>query len=682
MALSALFSSFSSSQDIVVPRAAGSSSVISTILIIARDATSAFSSYSGLQGYGIPYQVLTVPSTGTTLPQLNSSATLGNYGGIVIMSEVSYDYDGNYSSALTAAQMQQLYDYQIHFGVRMVRLDVYPEATFGVSVVDPNGNGNDEPVSITNATGFPTAGIKTNAPVSIAGIFHYPATITNHSIAWEIAAFNGSGTAAVVNNIGGRLQQVWFLPFATDWSPASNFLQHAWIHFLTRGIYLGFRRMYFNTQIDDMFLETDMYQPNDTTFRIRADDLTAHVTWMANINSRMPAGSTYFMEVGHNGNGNIEESVDDDTSSTICDPGTGIEYPDQIDTVLEYQKVLGTGTNVWPDTPVNYTWSDACTQLDELQNFFADTSNLNAFAHVSHTFTHEALNNATYDDTYKEIQFNQYWLKQVGISKAARFSSGGIIPPAITGLHNGDAIRAWLQLGIKYVVGDNTRPVLLNTDHPFWALTSTVANNGYAGLIIVPRWATTIYYNCDTPDCTLAEWVATSGGSGDFTSLLNDARATNTRHLLGLHGDPYMFHQANLRQTDVDETVVNGVSQQLSLFQIWVEVVVAEMMRLTTWPFVSQKHDDIAATFINRQTRDNCNPNIALTSSADGKSIIAATVFTTGNTCGTPVPVTVPGKVTATTGATTEQLGSDPLTLWVTMSGAQRTYMLSTPVPI
>lgn len=60
--------------------------------------------------------------------------------------------------------------------------------------------------------------------------------------------------------------------------------------------------------------------------------------------------------------------------------------------------------------------------------------------------------------------------------------------------------------------------------------------------------ATTIYYNCDFADCTLKEWIDTSGGSGDFDNLLRDARQTNVRYLLGLHPDPYMFHQANLRQ--------------------------------------------------------------------------------------------------------------------------------------
>jgi hypothetical protein len=152
--------------------------------------------------------------------------------------------------------------------------------------------------------------------------------------------------------------------------------------------------------------------------------------------------------------------------------------------------------------------------------------------------THEALNNATYPDCSKEISFNRAWLQQSGISSARKFSNNGLIPPAITGLHNADAIRAWLDNGIKYAVGDNTRAILMNQQNAFWPAISTVAVNGYPGLIIIPRWATTIYYNCDLPDCTLHEWINTSAGSGDFQHLLDDARTSNAFHLLGLHWDP------------------------------------------------------------------------------------------------------------------------------------------------
>jgi hypothetical protein len=96
------------SAPVVVPAAAKaavvttSTTIQSTVLIFARDSVSAYSAFSGLNAYGIPYQVVVVPQAGITLPVLNSSATAGNYGAIVILSEVSYDYGGTlgYQSAL------------------------------------------------------------------------------------------------------------------------------------------------------------------------------------------------------------------------------------------------------------------------------------------------------------------------------------------------------------------------------------------------------------------------------------------------------------------------------------------------------------------------------------------------------------------------------------------------------
>jgi len=140
--------------------ATGGATVSSTVLILARDFTAAQNSgFPGLQGHGIPYEVVTIPQAGGTLPVLNSTAKNGNYGGILVISEVGYDYNGSYYSALTRRQWQTLWEYQEAFGVRMVRLDVFPSSDFGVS--SSGGNAKDEPVVITNSTGFPTAGLKT-----------------------------------------------------------------------------------------------------------------------------------------------------------------------------------------------------------------------------------------------------------------------------------------------------------------------------------------------------------------------------------------------------------------------------------------------------------------------------------------------------------------------------------------
>ena len=158
----------------------------------------------------------------------------------------------------------------------------------------------------------------------------------------------------------------------------------------------------------------------------------------------------------------IFQNSDEIATGNQCGIGP-IDYPAQIDTPLEWKKPLGTGTNLWPSTPASYPYTTTCTNLDQLKQWFAVTANRDSFAHLSHTFTHEDLNNATYFDTSREIVWNQRWLSQVGIAGGNKFSPKGLVPPAITGLHNGDALRAWRDNGITNVVGDNTRPVLLNT---------------------------------------------------------------------------------------------------------------------------------------------------------------------------------------------------------------------------
>lgn len=55
--------------------------------------------------------------------------------------------------------------------------------------------------------------------------------------------------------------------------------------------------------VDDMFLTSPIYSGG--TFRVEPADLAPHITWMAAVNAKLPAGSNWTMEIGHNGNGNI-----------------------------------------------------------------------------------------------------------------------------------------------------------------------------------------------------------------------------------------------------------------------------------------------------------------------------------------------------------------------------------------
>jgi hypothetical protein len=110
---------------------AAAKGVSTKILVLARDDYTATQATSGLQAYGIPYEKVVVPKAGVVLPTLNSTASDGNYGGIILVNEVAYSYDSGWGSAITAEQWQQIYDYQTAFAVRLVRIDAYPSSKFG-----------------------------------------------------------------------------------------------------------------------------------------------------------------------------------------------------------------------------------------------------------------------------------------------------------------------------------------------------------------------------------------------------------------------------------------------------------------------------------------------------------------------------------------------------------------------
>jgi hypothetical protein len=143
-----------------------------------------------------------------------------------------------------------------------------------------------------------------------------------------------------------------------------------------------------------------------------------------------------------------------------------------------------------------------------------------------------------------------------------------------------------------------------------------------------------------------------------------------------------MFHQANMRISDTSSLTLLGKKRKWSLLMAWTEAVVGELIRLTQWPVITLKHDDIANAIINRKTRDECRPNMAYQLSDDRKSITGVIVNAGNAKCTTPLPVTFPGSVASASSATKEQVGKDPPTLWVTLGGSKKTYTLSSPIKL
>ena len=213
--------------------------------------------------------------------------------------------------------------------------------------------------------------------------------------------------------------------------------------------------------VDDLFLSTTTYK-SSRAFRVRPEDFAWMIDWTDELNQKLNVtnpGSNYFSEYGFNANGNLAFSFGIASEKGMTCAGPLFTAWSEPDSGLEYQKPLGTGKNSWPLNPT-FDWTGQCVYLDPLAQFFTNLTRRDAIGIVSHTFTHLDLDKATYHDVLREISFNLLFAELLNFTNALHFSGSGLIPPAITGMHNGDSLRAFSDNGLWNVIGDNTRPVL------------------------------------------------------------------------------------------------------------------------------------------------------------------------------------------------------------------------------
>lgn len=89
----------------------------------------------------------------------------------------------------------------------------------------------------------------------------------------------------------------------------------------------------------------------------------------------------------------------------------------------------------------------------------------------------------------------------------------------------------------------------------------------------------------------------------------------------------------------------------------------------------------LAFEFKQRMTRDLCNYTMSYNMDFSSKVITSVTAKAPNNVRPAPMPVTVPGSVKDVKGIKSEQIGSDPLTVWVALNGSPVTLELDKPVP-
>ncbi|ORX46921.1 hypothetical protein BCR36DRAFT_296583 [Piromyces finnis] len=608
-----------------------------------------------------------------------SNLTLVNSDGeplynLIIVNGGSLSYENSETHAwvsyLTSAQWAYIEEYEAKYHVRRVSIDSEINIYNYIDLYDQNDWGKSVPEQklipadndVTKKI-FEDTRVKFTAPLDVNNIYHTRIKITDESIVKPFLYYDDNGSkgavAATISTFpDGREKMSFYFGFGS-WSQSSIILNHLWLVWGTRNIFNGFRRVYFSAHIDDVFLSTDLIDmkkglvenEEGLAFRTSSKDYDGIVKFQNDIMKKMPDGSFFRVELAFNGNGIIIQA----------DPESAVEVDGERYVDLEFVKTPGTGDKRWPKENYQLNFSDSFYQKDPLFKYFANNdAHQKEFFWSSHTFSHENLDNASRSDVDNEIRVNIELAKKLGVVGKEWWSEHAIITPQISGLHNKDALEIFRQYGITAGTGDLSRPAITNLENPYLPFYTTLESSNLEGFPIIPRTPTEIYYMCT--DVAENTWMynhiyKSYFGKESTWEEISDRESKRTLLLMTkLRHEAHQFHQANLRNEDTGK----------SLLEEWVTPIVNLYNQYVEWPLISLKIDDNMESFKKRANIEACGQKVKLI--INDNKVTGISVSATKGDC--TLPVTVPVKINEATlpqGITLEQVGKDPLTVWVSL---------------
>ncbi|KNC81259.1 hypothetical protein SARC_06405 [Sphaeroforma arctica JP610] len=421
----------------------------------------------------------------------------------------------------------------------------------------------------------------------------------------------------------------YYAEILPSFSPQSNFeddhsivniaVGHVWYEWVTRGVFLGARRMSLNIHVDDWYAKSAMLDTGEA-YRINHTDIENYVKWRHEFVNTLPRGSSFYLEPAYNGAAvamyNYNDVGNDINNSTYinahefywmqhtwthanmdwlgdsqCAEGHKMCNPNatHYDAELGYNQKLARGEGINSSDYMYLYYGMPSTPAGEFLNNRPELMENNYSPHTLITPEISGLWPASYDyNTIRDPTRKPY-------------------------LKNVEFFNALVRWNITNVVGDNSRPEL-NNPNVYHAIISTEAEYGVDGVIIVPRWSPNVAYNCNTTSCLEGYYNAgacyqilygrpSECADGNVTAeymLVREGKAA-TLPLIQLRWDPYMFHQANVAGMEYRGAWVPIVG-------VFTQNAVEDTMRFVSGlPFVSYKFDDLSRMYRVRAIRESCD---------------------------------------------------------------------------
>ncbi|OUM59547.1 hypothetical protein PIROE2DRAFT_67677 [Piromyces sp. E2] len=247
------------------------------------------------------------------------------------------------------------------------------------------------------------------------------------------------------------------------------------------------------------------------------------------------------------------------------------------------------------------------------------------------------------------------------------YSQHSIVTPEISGLHNGDALRALTENQILYAVGDTSRTDLSPSNFYLPFVTSMSSSN-FDGFYAIPRQPPQVYWDCSTIEQNTLVFESRYGHTIEWNDHLNAEAILHVKNFLKLRHDPYMFHEGNLRNSDFPEVTIGSGKGKLGMLQQWVERMNVEVQKYFEWPMISIKMDDLAQTYLTRLDKENCKPKYTMVVDNTSFKISEIKIQSTTGECKVPLFAIRNSEFDQKTVDEIEQIGNEPQTAWITIN--------------
>ena len=582
------------------------------LLVLAADGTEP--SLSAIQAIlsqmGVPYDVVVLTKTGGVLPRLNDSFK-GYYQGIILATgNLATCTTNPCSIALPPAGWVALDKYAASYGVRIISYYTFPDPRYGITWTGVSALGGSASFQPAAASVFPYLKRTSPVPITDAYLFLAAATPGAGETTTPILTINGQPAAVIHKKADGRE----YLALTFDNNP--NLLHslafgYGLVNWVTKGVFLGNRKVYFSPQIDDIFLASDLFDANSASCK--------------------PKGF----------------QVDPTTDPTSNCPVLRITSAD-LNTIAYWQDAVNNGQS--GRIKVNMAFNGFGTTPDggaPAGDPLSATATLlrSKFFWTSHTYDHENLDcfnpvlnsgvctPATYTQSLAEINNNNTVAQKLNLIQ----DSPSMITPNVSGLNNPNFLSAAAGKGIRYLVSDaSTMPATITPN-------TGVYNTSQPSILMIPRRATSIFYNTATslsgvPASETDEYnyfygpdgIARIGGVGGppffnvnqtYSQIIDRESDFILKYMLRGEVYPLMFHQANLRG-------YNGTS---SLFTDLADATITKFRGLSGLPVNSLSLSSIGQVVADRMTYNSSGvsatllPGVSITIKASRSAKIPVT---------------------------------------------------------